>query len=95
MHLTGAQLGFIRKHMDLTQDKLAKAIGLTGSSRISQWEGTRDASADIGREHLGALWATMANFRGKISIDLDFLTAIYEGHGLLPVLTKIVLSLTA
>ena len=36
--LTGAELKFLRKYLDMTQDEFAKLIGAKGHSNIAGWE---------------------------------------------------------
>ena len=78
--LTGAQIAFIRKYMDMTQEEFARSLDLTGHARISQWEKAKGEVAEIRPVYLAALRARMAEFRGRSHMDLKFYTRMVEGH---------------
>jgi DNA-binding transcriptional regulator YiaG len=77
--LTGAQIAFIRKYMDMTQQALAKVLDLTNHSRVSQWEKAKEKIADVRPVYLAVLRARMAKYRGRPSLDTEFFTQIVEG----------------
>ena len=73
--MTGAQLIFTRKYMDMTQTELAKSLGLASHTTISQWESS-GASVPKGFDSLytAALRALMAKYRGEAALDLAAFT---------------------
>jgi DNA-binding transcriptional regulator YiaG len=77
--LTGSQVAFVRKYMDMTQQQFAKALDLSNHSRVSQWERTRDKIADIRPVYLAALRARMAKYRGRATLGTEFFTRMVEG----------------
>lgn len=77
--LTGAQVTFIRKYMDMTQHEFAKALDLSNHSRVSQWERAKDKIADIRPGYLAALRARMAKYRGRATLGTAFFTQMVEG----------------
>ena len=79
IRLTGSQLTFIRRYMEMTQQEFAKALDLGGHGRVSQWEKAKDSVADIRPVYLGALRACMGAFRGRKTLGTQFLTGIVAG----------------
>ncbi len=81
--VTGAQLIFIRKYMEMTQTELAKALGLAGHTTISQWESSgADVPKGFDALYLAAQRALMAKYRGEAVLDLAaFTPAIGEKPG--------------
>ena len=77
--LTGSQITFIRKYMDMTQQAFAKVLDLSNHSRVSQWEKAKDKIADVRPVYLAVLRARMAKYRGRATLDTDFLTRMVEG----------------
>ena len=80
VRLTGAQIAFIRKYMELTQGAFAKTLDLAGHARVSQWEKAKDEIADIRPVYLAALRAIMANYRGRLSLNARFFAEMVEGQ---------------
>lgn len=77
--LTGLQITFIRKYMDMTQQAFAKALDLNNHSRVSQWESAKEDIADVRPVYLAVLRARMAKYRGRTTLDIDFITRMVDG----------------
>jgi DNA-binding transcriptional regulator YiaG len=77
--LTGSQITFIRKYMNMTQQAFAKVLDLSNHSRVSQWEKAKDKIADVRPVYLAALRTRMAKHRGRATLDTDFLSRMVEG----------------
>jgi DNA-binding transcriptional regulator YiaG len=60
--LSGAELKFLRKHLNLTQQAFAKSIGVKGHSNIAGWEGK-------GQDPTGMLEATEILVRLKLAVE--------------------------
>ncbi len=79
VRLTGSQLAFIRKYMDMTQQEFAAALDLSGHGRVSQWEKTKDGVADVRPVYLAALRACMAAYRGRKNLGTQFIARMVAG----------------
>lgn len=62
--LSGAELKFLRKHLDLTQQSFAQCIGVKGHSNIAGWEGK-------GQDPTGMLEATEILVRLKLAVEFS------------------------
>lgn len=79
VRLTGSQIAFIRKYMDMTQQEFAAALDLNGHGRVSQWEKAKDGVADVRPVYLAALRACMAAYRGRKSLGTQFIARMVAG----------------
>jgi DNA-binding transcriptional regulator YiaG len=79
VRLTGAQIAFIRKYMDMTQQEFASALDLTGHGRVSQWEKSKDQIAEVRPVYLAALRACMAAYRGRKNLGTQFIARMVAG----------------
>jgi DNA-binding transcriptional regulator YiaG len=78
IQLTGAQLVFIRKYMELTQGQLAGLLSLETHGRVSQWEKAAQEVPDIRPVYLQALRVQMAKFRNR-ELSIRFLSDVLAG----------------
>ncbi len=79
--LTGAELKFIRKYLDLTQEEFAKVIGAKGHSNIAGWEnkGQRSTGMVEQAEMIARLKLAMEFSEGAIKIDDFYATIVKSG----------------
>ncbi len=64
--LTGAQVAFIRKYLSLTQEGLAKGLGLTTHAQVSRWEKKGHEAGGLSPSHEANLRVLM---RGHLGLD--------------------------
>ena len=79
--LTGAELKFLRKHLDLTQEEFAKVIGAKGHSNIAGWEnkGQRSTGMVEQAEIMARLKLAVEFSDGAIKLDQFYATIVKSG----------------
>ena len=79
--LTGAELKFLRKHLDLTQDDFAKLVGAKGHSNIAGWEnkGQKPTGMAEQAEMIARLKLAMEFSGGAIKLEEFYSSIIKAG----------------